>query len=415
MPRSGSTLQYQIVTEIVESTGKGMTIGYVDKITPAFVEYFKDISYREDKFLVVKCHNYTSEVKNLAQHSNIKFFYSYRDIRDVVVSLGNKFLNSTNEVIKKDKASYHLYNYYQWTSLKNIFISEYNSLVQNMSEEIIKIAKYLQQEITLQAVQFISEKFSLDNQIKKIKTIENLKQGIQNSKNDIYDPVSQLHNNHIRSGKSEQWKQELSSEQIEYLENLAFSWLIDRGYNLSTIYRDKSQTAPKYAIQARNFMRKSNYIKAETSYKQAILSNSYVPFYHYGLGSSFFEQNKINEAVNAYRYALYLKPNSALFNYSLGVALYRKGNFAEAIAYYRKAIKLQPNSSRLQNKLGEVLLQQDKLEEAKTCFQKAIELDSKFCWSYANMAKLLKKEGKFDLYNNYREQALSLYPHIQFE
>ena len=57
MARSGSTVQYQIVCEIIESLSLGMTIGWVEVPSKEFLDNLENVAFRKDKFLVIKSHN----------------------------------------------------------------------------------------------------------------------------------------------------------------------------------------------------------------------------------------------------------------------------------------------------------------------------------------------------------------------
>ncbi|MDT9206682.1 MAG: hypothetical protein P5682_26665, partial [Limnospira sp. PMC 1243.20] len=72
MARSGYTVQYQIVCEIIESLGLGMTIGWVNVPTQEFLENLENVAFRQDKFLIVKSHNYSHPIKTLVETGKVK-------------------------------------------------------------------------------------------------------------------------------------------------------------------------------------------------------------------------------------------------------------------------------------------------------------------------------------------------------
>ena len=63
MNRGGSTLQYQIVAEIVESNNLGIALGWIGSPNRATLKSLDNIAHRRDKFAVVKCHQYTAEAR----------------------------------------------------------------------------------------------------------------------------------------------------------------------------------------------------------------------------------------------------------------------------------------------------------------------------------------------------------------
>ncbi|WP_315660713.1 sulfotransferase domain-containing protein [Limnospira sp. PMC 1298.21] len=203
MARSGSTVQYQMVCEIIESLGLGMTMGWVQVPNKELLDNLENAAFRKDKFLALKSHDFSPQIKTLVDNAIAKL-------------------------------SHQLNNYYLWTSLENIMISQYENMVVDLYSEVLKIANYLEVEVNNDLARSISNKLEINQQKQKVKKLDYDPDVIKSSGNDLYDPVSQLHNNHINSGKWGQWKESLSKEQIQFIESWAFSWLMERGYPLST-------------------------------------------------------------------------------------------------------------------------------------------------------------------------------------
>jgi hypothetical protein len=125
MSRAGSTVQYQIVCEIIESLGLGMTIGWVDVPNKALLDNLENAAFRKDKFLVIKSHNFSTPIKTLVETGKVKVVYVYRDLRDVTVSLANKFAKSADNAISI-WLSNELNNYYLWMDIGDkIVVSKY--------------------------------------------------------------------------------------------------------------------------------------------------------------------------------------------------------------------------------------------------------------------------------------------------
>lgn len=357
MPRSGSTVQYQIVCEIVESLGLGMTMGWVEVPNQELLDSLENVAFRKDKFLVIKSHNYSNQVKTLVEVGKVKVVYVYRDLRDVAVSLANKFSKSTENAISR--LSIQLNNYYLWTGIDKIMVSRYESMTNNLYDEVLKIANYLEVAVSNDLARSISSKLDINEQKQRIKKLEqNSSSVIKSSGNDVYDPVSQLHNNHINSGKWGQWKESLLKEQIEYIESLAFSWFVDRDYPLSTFKKDQKKTAMEHFKQAKKLKQYGDLLEAANSYRQAIMLSPRSFLYHYDLGRVLLKLGKIGYAINAYRHAIYLNPNSALSHQGLGLALSQAGQLDRAVEYYRQAVKIKPNTPRFENSLNLALSKQ---------------------------------------------------------
>jgi tetratricopeptide (TPR) repeat protein len=357
MMRSGSTLQYQIVCEIIEYLGLGMTIGWTKIPSQELLDNLQNVVLRKDKFLVIKSHNFCSEVKALVRSDQAKVVYVYRDLRDVAVSLNNKFTKSTKDAILW--LGDRLNNYYFWASIDKIIVSRYENMINDLYGEVLKIAHYLGVAVSNDLAKSISYKLDINEQKQRINKLEQDSSSvIKLSGNDVYDPVSQLHNNHINSGKWGQWKESLSKEQIEHIESFAFSWFVDRGYPLSTFKKDETKTAIEYFRQARKLKQDGKLAEADNSYRQAILLSPRSSLYHYSLGEVLLKLGKVDYAINAYRHAIYLNPNSALSHQGLGVALSQAGQLNMAIDHYRQGVKIKPNTPRFENSLNLALSKQ---------------------------------------------------------
>jgi len=207
-----------------------MTIGWVNVPTKEFLENLENIASRKDKFLVIKSHNFSAEVKALVVADKARVVYVYRDLCDIAVSLANKFTKSTEDAISS--LGEQLNNYYLWTGIDKIMVSRYENMANDLYNEVLKIANYLEVKVNSDLAKTISNKLELSKQKQRIKDLENISYVMKGLGNDVYDPVSLLHNNHINSGRWGQWKECLSKEQIEDIESSAFSWFVDRDYPL---------------------------------------------------------------------------------------------------------------------------------------------------------------------------------------
>lgn len=368
MARAGSTVQYQIVCEIIESLALGMTIGWINVPTKELLDSLENVAVRKDKFLVIKSHNCSPQVKYLVETGRAKVVYVYRDLRDVAVSLLKKFANSTQDAISQ--TNHQLRNYYNWMDIDGIIISRYENMINDLYSEVLKVANYLELSINNSLAKRISSKLELNQQKQRIKEFNYDRYGIKSPGGDMYDPVSQLHKNHIYSGKWGQWKKDLSIEQIESIENLAFSWFVDRGYPLSTFKKDETKTAIEHFKQGRIFKQNGQLAEAENSYRQAIMSSPHSYLYHYNLGEILFNSGNINFAINACRHAIHLNPQSALSHQSLGIALSQAGNINHAIDHYRQAVKIKSNTPRFEKSLGLALIKRNKLNKIQYTSQK---------------------------------------------
>ncbi|MGH2412213.1 MAG: sulfotransferase domain-containing protein [Microcystaceae cyanobacterium] len=228
MMRSGSTLQYQIAVSIVEKAGKGSGLGEIRQVSCSELEK----NNIKNEIQVVKVHKfeYLKGAKEAIEQGKAVGLYSFRDIRDVTVSL---------MVMRKtdfDRLIFHnpeiqqcLKDFYAWTSIRGMMISQYEVIVNNLTEEVLKIANHLKVDLSVEDAQAIANEYSIKKQRVRIKTWKE-----RSGKNTrTHEPKTLLHYNHINSGQSQQWVNALTPLQIAYLENMAGDWLQMQGYSLS--------------------------------------------------------------------------------------------------------------------------------------------------------------------------------------
>lgn len=224
MKRSGSTLQYQITKEIVESAGVGKAIGGVYRST------FNDVydKYAEDDgLLVVKCHDYFSDMQRLSDAQKVKAIYSYRDIRDVIVSMLNATDQSFWHLMRAGFVERMLNNYQHWTTMQDVMVTQYENMVADVPAEVSKIARFLEISLDEQTSKDIAERYELKRQKERI---EKGNFPVTETGRIKPDPQSLLLHRHINSGASEQWRHALTAMQIGLIEDIAEQWMIAHKY-----------------------------------------------------------------------------------------------------------------------------------------------------------------------------------------
>jgi hypothetical protein len=231
MPRSGSTLQYQIVVEIVKRVSLGNGMGWIR--TCSSQDLLSKIE-ESDTWLIIKIHDYRqiTDIKSLICDKRVLLLYSYRDLRDVAVSIAHKDNTKVISLILSDFFDKVLENYYFWTGFPKTFISQYETMTEDLSGEIQRIADYLQIDLDQSTVSQIGQKLSLDNQRKRIANFDFNNKG-KRSGASVFDPDTLLHGNHIFSGLSQQWKKELISLEVALIEASSEKWLSETGYGVS--------------------------------------------------------------------------------------------------------------------------------------------------------------------------------------
>ncbi len=228
MMRSGSTLQYQLAVSILEKTGKGTGLGEIRHGNCSDLEQ----GNQTGEIQVIKVHklSHLKGVKEAIGQGKATGIYIFRDIRDVTVSLMKMRKSNFDTLIFRSKEVQQcLDDFYAWTSFDGLLISRYETMVNNLSNEVARIAAHLKIDLLPREIQAIAEAHTIDQQKDRIKTWKE----VSSQESQTYEPKTLLHYNHISSGKSQQWAIDLTSIQIGYLETIAGEWLTQQDYPLS--------------------------------------------------------------------------------------------------------------------------------------------------------------------------------------
>ena len=186
--------------------------------------------------------------------------------------------------------------------------------------------------------------------------------------------------------------------------------------NLETLWRDTLAKNPDCWIAHSNlgsyFYDEGHIEEAMEHYHKAIQINPNSFEALSNLGVALAAQGRFEEAIKNYRQAIQINPNfsDALFN--LGVALAAQGRFEEAIKNYRQAIQINPNSFEVLNNLGNALAAQGRFEEAIKNYRQVIQLNPNSFEALNNLGNALAAQGRFEeAIKNYR-QAIQINPNF---
>jgi len=206
MRRSGSTLQTKLVKEII-SYGK-----------------------TNESYKILKRHDLTQGLRNLIAQSPTKLIYSYRDIRDVVVSeirvyqMGNSFIRTACMGVVADMVQ----EYKNWNSYQDILVSRYEHFAFHIDEEVRRIADFLGITLKNEDVTAIAGKYSKEQQAEVCNAIQ-----APSDKGVFMDMNLGYLKNHIGSGETEQWRSALNPSQLAFIEYVTYDWLVQMQYPIS--------------------------------------------------------------------------------------------------------------------------------------------------------------------------------------
>lgn len=228
MIRSGSTLQYQMASSIVEHACLGCRLKYVPE------SEFETVlnRHREDTGLkVVKVHVCTLTLAKLAQKSDAKIIYCYRDIRDVAVSAMRKFDMSFDALIDAGWLDQAITDYYAWTNMPNVLVSRYDQMTCNLKQEMSRISVFLGLTINDDTLSKLAKEFEIPVQKQRIDALKQRHGQRIDESEIVFDEIELLHHNHIHKGEIDGWRHMLSPLQQSFLTERYSQWLHSLGYN----------------------------------------------------------------------------------------------------------------------------------------------------------------------------------------
>lgn len=229
MFRSGSTLQYQMTSTLVEKLNAGVRSRYLSENEfPLLIKEYENAS----GYIVLKAHLITPPMAALLGAGKGLSIGIFRDIRDVAVSMMKMWNLSFDDLITQKKLEEAIASLDAWSQHPGHMVSKYEILLKNPIDEIKRIASHLNLSCSKTLAREIADDLTLEKNIKRVGNIAKQKAdaGVEGA---YWDPHSLLHYNHIFSGVHGAWKEELTKDQVLYLDKKFRAWLLERGYPLS--------------------------------------------------------------------------------------------------------------------------------------------------------------------------------------
>ncbi len=231
MIRSGSTLQYQMAMQLVETTGSGKALGY------ASAEGFGDLFARhgaDGGLAVVKCHDWIPAAADLVRKGRGRLIYISRDLRDVAASMARKKGYGLRELLASRELQRAIENHHAWRACGDWHAARYEQVVNDLASEVNAIARHLGLAIEPAIRDRIAEDLSLDAQRSRIAAraaTQDRRLGRMLDGTAI-DSQTLLHADHITSGSAGGWRDSLGPLESAAVEYLGRRWLEMQGYRL---------------------------------------------------------------------------------------------------------------------------------------------------------------------------------------
>ena len=224
MYRSGSSLQYNIASEIIER----LKIGSREKYYPIHEEYFKN-KLNED-YKTFKSHILSKEIEEEIKNNNAYVLLTYRDIRDVMASWQkkNNLIFTVEDGLKWAGNTISTFQKWENISCKKKLISKYEIFSGNIKKEVTRISEFIGFDIENKIADKIEEILKVENLNKRLENLSNDQIEVDN--NLSWDKKTLIHLNHFHDGSIGKYKNELDIELQKMVKKEFNSWLCNHGY-----------------------------------------------------------------------------------------------------------------------------------------------------------------------------------------
>lgn len=220
MPRAASTLQYQIVCELIVRAGRGKRPTEVPPpMTP-------EMTAGPDPIHVAKTHLPDPAIESRLNHKFTRYVYIYRDVRDAISSLILKDGDLEDDDIARQVQQRMITPFYHFTARHNVLVSRYETVIQSIPGEIRRIARFIGIDIDPARAEAIA--YTVD-----LKTQRRYLEDRDWPEGQTVDPRTLLHKNHIHDAKPGKFRGVLTPAQLNEVERIARPWLTSRGYALA--------------------------------------------------------------------------------------------------------------------------------------------------------------------------------------
>ncbi len=219
MQRSGSTVQYQIASAVAETLGIGRGVGW------DWSSASENMASGERPVHVVKVHQPNPAFEAKLNPACTRYIYCHRDIRDVIVSLLDKYGPMDDAKIEHHVREFAITPFEHFSRRPGVLISRYDDLCEDLGSEVARIAHIMNATLDAAECATIAQRFALEEQRSYIR-------GRDWSDGREWDSASLLHHNHITDARTGKWKDRLAPGQVQVIERIAGDWLRANGYEI---------------------------------------------------------------------------------------------------------------------------------------------------------------------------------------
>lgn len=220
MARSGSTLQFQIASELVERLGAGRRAGWYAGGNLAQAK--RDHADTEG-LLVFKAHRLTPAIQAEVQAQGGFVLCTHRDIRDVTASWMRMNDRNFSMVWHGGLLQKWTERFDEWAALPDAYVTHYSALKEDLAGEVRRVAQFLGLPASQSLVDSIAEDLSPQRQAERI-----ARQKL--APDQRMDPHTLLHDKHISHTSEGDYTRSLRTHEVDLIERHCAEWMALRGY-----------------------------------------------------------------------------------------------------------------------------------------------------------------------------------------
>ncbi len=233
MFRSGSTLQFQLISALIERAGLGHRMPWT------MPEDFADFAAEHDdkpELLVFKTHVCKHPMRERLRDGRALAIGAHRDLRDVAVSGATKAGVEPTPAYCKELMEGCMACARGWEGSPGILEQSYTLLTQDPKRACMQMAAHLEVPCEESLAESLALEFSMGQQRERIAC------AIQEGRMRKPTPDAKmlhmedelLHPNHIDDGREGKWRGVLCEDAVGVIESIAGDWLLARGYELTS-------------------------------------------------------------------------------------------------------------------------------------------------------------------------------------
>ena len=174
----------------------------------------------------------------------------------------------------------------------------------------------------------------------------------------------------------------------------------------------KKPLIKKLFLQAVDFEKRGDLLRAKSIYQKIIKINSKFPNAYYNLANILKGLGEYEDAISNYKKVIAIDPQNISAINNLGV-LYREiKEYKMAIFYFENAIKINDQYFGAYINLGNILKDLGEFEKAINCYEKVIKIDPKNISATNNLGVLYREIKEYQKAIIYFNQTIKINPNV---